>query len=120
MQHQLATAGVKPVAADRTLLDFNIGASVSLAEKTKADQEVLAGERKAEEKAGEGPSSARSSTSATRRSSSSSSSGTRSGPSGSCWKGRRRRRRLPWRRGMNKRTKQQQVASLHPYAPVVA
>ena len=53
VQHQLATAGVKPVAADRTLLDFNIGASVSLAEKTKADQEVLAGERKAEEKAGE-------------------------------------------------------------------
>merc|ERR1739848_794369 len=49
VQHQLATAGVKPVAADRTLLDFNIGASVSLAEKTKADQEVLAGERKAEE-----------------------------------------------------------------------
>ena len=44
---------MKPVAADRTLLDFNIGASVSLAEKTKADQEVLAGERKAEEKAGE-------------------------------------------------------------------
>ena len=35
MQHQLATAGVKPVAADRTLLDFNIGASVSLAEKPK-------------------------------------------------------------------------------------
>ena len=44
MRDQLKNAHVEPVAADRTLLDRNIGASVTIAQRTKADQEALRNE----------------------------------------------------------------------------
>lgn len=44
VRDQLKNAHVEPVAADRTLLDRNIGASVTIAQRTKADQEALRNE----------------------------------------------------------------------------
>ena len=53
VRDQLRAAGVKPIAADARLLELKIGASTDAAERTRAEQEILAGERAEEERRAE-------------------------------------------------------------------